>query len=282
MVMLKIMLSIQKIKFGCHAIKTISILCLLLLVSCGDRKPDRLISSQIPSQKAAINQSSEQKAWTPIFITDYPPSYPLDLLTTGSYFHGNEVQAQSGEQWLGLFSTEKGFELLPTKINVNTVRDYVLDTDETKKTGKEIILDKKYTPVFLVKGSIPLKPGIVKTVFLGNAKFSPNSPPLSVALNLESGNIYQISLKERRNPETTYHALLVSSSKDGISQEISSCCSDNSPTLLWAGDLDRDGKLDLLIDISNHYHVSTLTLFLSSTNQNKLLEPVAQFKTTGC
>ncbi|NHC33890.1 hypothetical protein [Scytonema millei] len=276
------MLVIQKIKFGCHAIKTISILCLLLLVSCGDREPDASISSQPPQQESAMSQSSEQKAQTPIFITDYPPSYPLDLLTTGSYFHGNEVQAQSGEQWLGLFSTAQGFELLPTKITVNTVRDYVLDIDETKKTGKEILVDGKNTPIFLVKGSIPLKPGIVKTVFSGNAKFSPNSPPLSVALNLESGNIYQISVKERQNPETIYHALLVYSGKDSIFQEISSCCDDGSTTLLWAGDLDRDGKLDLLIDISNHYHVSLLTLFLSSTNQNKLLEPVGQFKTTGC
>ncbi|MDV2996494.1 MAG: hypothetical protein N4J56_006148 [Chroococcidiopsis sp. SAG 2025] len=279
--MLKIMLGIQKIKFGCHAIKTISILCLLLLVSCGDREPDASISSQPPQQESAMSQSSEQKAQTPIFITDYPRSYPLKLLKTGK-FHGNEVQAKSGEQWLGLFSTAKGFELLPTKIAVHTVRDYVLDTDETKKTGKEIILDEKYSPVFLVKGSIPLKPGIVKTVFLGNAKFSPNSPPLSVALNHESRNTYQISVKERQNPETIYHALLVYSGKDSIFQEISSCCDDGSTALLWAGDLDRDGKLDLLIDISNHYHVSLLTLFLSSTNQNKLLEPVAQFKTTGC
>lgn len=36
------------------------------------------------------------------------------------------------------------------------------------------------------------------------------------------------------------------------------------PALLWAGDLDRDGKIDLLMDVSGHYASMELRLFLSS------------------
>ena len=39
---------------------------------------------------------------------------------------------------------------------------------------------------------------------------------------------------------------------------------DASPTLLFAGDLDRDGKLDLIFDTTDHYNVRRPTLFLSS------------------
>jgi hypothetical protein len=200
---------------------------------------------------------------------------------TGS-FHGDEVPAKSsGEQWLGLFSTPNGFELLPTKITVNYVHDSIMDRDETIKTGKEVMTDKKLQPIFLIKGSIPLKPGLVKTVFAGKTTFSPNSLPLSFYLEDESGDTYRISIAKRSDRETKYHAILVW--LNDISQEISPCCADNSTELLWAGDLDRDGKLDLLINISNHYNVSIPTLFLSSpAKQNNLVEPVAQFVTTGC
>lgn len=56
-----------------------------------------------------------------------------------------------------------------------------------------------------------------------------------------------------------------------------------NPRLLWAGDLDRDGRLDVLIDLSNHYSVSRPTLFLSApaTGDDKLRK-VAEFVTTGC
>jgi len=36
------------------------------------------------------------------------------------------------------------------------------------------------------------------------------------------------------------------------------------PHVVWAGDLDRDGKLDLLLDLTWHYNVSAPTLYLSS------------------
>ena len=39
---------------------------------------------------------------------------------------------------------------------------------------------------------------------------------------------------------------------------------DASPRLLFAGDIDRDGKLDLIVDTTDHYNKSRPTLFLSS------------------
>lgn len=39
---------------------------------------------------------------------------------------------------------------------------------------------------------------------------------------------------------------------------------DALPHLAWAGDIDRDGRVDLLLDASNHYARTTRRLFLSS------------------
>ena len=48
-----------------------------------------------------------------------------------------------------------------------------------------------------------------------------------------------------------------------------------------AGDVDRDGELDLLIDSSCDYSASGPTLFLSSlAEQSDLLQKAAQFETT--
>ncbi len=51
---------------------------------------------------------------------------------------------------------------------------------------------------------------------------------------------------------------------------------DTHVKLLWAGDLDGDGSLDLLIDTAHKYSYSQPTLFLSSmATGNELLTSVA-------
>ena len=58
---------------------------------------------------------------------------------------------------------------------------------------------------------------------------------------------------------------------------------DASPVLLFAGDLDRDGKLDLIFNTTDHYNVSRPTLFLSSqAKSGELLGEVAHYESVGC
>jgi hypothetical protein len=59
--------------------------------------------------------------------------------------------------------------------------------------------------------------------------------------------------------------------------------SDQHCELFWAGDLDGDGRLDLVMNLSGHYNVSETTLFLSSTRQQgKLVRKAAVFRIVGC
>jgi hypothetical protein len=53
--------------------------------------------------------------------------------------------------------------------------------------------------------------------------------------------------------------------------------------LLWIGDLDGDGKIDLLIDTSNHYNATILTLYLSSeADAGEVVRVVGFHKSVGC
>jgi hypothetical protein len=75
---------------------------------------------------------------------------------------------------------------------------------------------------------------------------------------------------------------------NGSSQVLYSLRGSGEPTeawwyLLWAGDLDRDGKLDLLVTVSDHYNVAEQVLFLSSAaGAGGLVGEVARLRTTGC
>jgi hypothetical protein len=58
---------------------------------------------------------------------------------------------------------------------------------------------------------------------------------------------------------------------------------ENHPSIIWAGDIDSDGNPDFLFNLSNHYNLSHLVLYLSSKAEgNELVHLVAEWSTTGC
>ena len=59
--------------------------------------------------------------------------------------------------------------------------------------------------------------------------------------------------------------------------------SDQAARLVWAGDLDRDGKLDYYLVLSSHYNLAEHTLFLSSRAKlGQIVGAAAVFKLSGC
>lgn len=215
------------------------------------------------------------------------------LLMTGT-FHGDEVVAESGETWLAMVPSGKGYALEKTCIKIEFVKDDIIDEDDAK-TAKKVTIDLRKEPLFLVRGMQHMTPGRVETV---TAK----------SLHLNIGDTLQFKLTNGRN-----YKLTVSCNSDSlksvdhfkecpliltaqtITQDIHHFqiyyppqtkpmfAGDASPAVLWAGDLNTDGALDLLIDISNHYNTSAPTLFLSSTTQtDALVYKAAAFVTSGC
>lgn len=208
------------------------------------------------------------------------------LMQTGEY-HGDEIEARSGEQWLGLYLLEGRSYLVLSTVTVEAAHDPVVDQSPDERTGKSVEVDQPSDPVFLVRGVGELQIGAVTTAFegpreLGNqSKVELKLAERTYALRAEAKEAGPGNYVSRDDAKLIFeHA--------GVSQTLYSLDGEGRETeaywlLLWAGDLDGDDRLDLYVQVSNHYNVSQRKLFLSTrAGRGRLLREVAEFHTTGC
>lgn len=216
---------------------------------------------------------------------------PIQILRTGLW-HGNEVSAESGSEWWGIFPDGKGWTLKKALIEVVMARDSMVDGPD-EKSGKRVTVSEDREPVLLVRGmenSLPGRLDGIREPLEVHALWP--GPPLSLAL--ESGSRpFQLSLFATGTIEEEHSYVRVEDYRLRIRRgsgktlrwqtlhdtfEIS-----GRPRLHWAGDLDRDGVSDLLVDVADHYNEVHLVLFLSSiAKEGELLGKAAEWVTAGC
>jgi hypothetical protein len=217
---------------------------------------------------------------------------PFDLLFATTY-HGNEITAGDGDVYFALVRDDAGWRLVSTPVRVARVEDPVFE-EPGEMTGKEVRVEGA-EPLFLVHGD--LAPGPVETLVAERRSFY-GSP--SFDFELASGRTYRLTVDCPQAPEPTPEAVArrefpaawgelcpVRLHHGASVQELAvlpvNRIHESGGALLWAGDLDRDGRLDVLIDLSYHYNVSVPTLFLSSAaGDGELVAPVAHLETMGC
>src|SRR5688572_29744472 len=115
----------------------------------------------------------------------------IQLLETGE-FHGDQVNAKTGERWLGLFPEGNGYALRQSTISIERVFDVIIDEDEAsgEKTGKKVTVNHRSEPIFLLKGAGMLRPGPVVTVFREQKNLG-NGTTIDLKLN---GSRYQLKV----------------------------------------------------------------------------------------
>jgi hypothetical protein len=215
----------------------------------------------------------------------------IDLVETENNYRKEEVIAKSGEIWLGLFKESGKYYLRESKIKIKP--------EDRPNYGYEdsvtIQFSNKKNPIFLLKNAKKLKTGKVKTLyerpsFEEAEKHGVELKQLGVGfvqkINFNK-TIYTFSVKKGRTDKNRNVLVLVlDNGKRSQIVEFSSFfeTGDNIGNILWAGDLDRDGKLDFYMDYYNYEKGGIGTgLYLSSeAEKGKLVKQVASFGTAGC
>ncbi len=215
----------------------------------------------------------------------------VDILRVGS-FHGNEVTAKSGEEWFGMFTAADGFELRKVRIRVDSESDPLSDQG-TARTGRRVSVESG-SPLFLVRGIPGMKQGPVRTMIAKPRFFYPGERA-SFQVAKDKGVALTAYGNVDRPPDSqpgatriyAYRLVLTVSPWFEENQQdivnLHGLSEDSPPQVIWAGDLDRDGRLDILAEIGNHYNVTDMALFLSSAAAGgRLVRLIARFRTVGC
>jgi hypothetical protein len=208
----------------------------------------------------------------------------LRMLKVGT-FHGDEVTARTGEHWLALTKVGHAFRLKPVVLEIDRVHDEIVDENEHQRSGKNVEIRPELDALALVRGAglvagpvitagenIAIDGSTEKPLALGAAHYTlalhcQPTPPVDG----QQQERCELSISEGHN---TRKLAAFTSYKEHGHREFAG---ERVPTVLWAGDMDHDGRLDLLIDTTNHYNVEVISLFLSSQAR----KPV-HFTASGC
>ncbi len=183
-------------------------------------------------------------------------------------FYAEFVSAKAGEVWLGLYQVGDEYELRSSTLVVSK-RDALMGVGRN-----EVQTDQPTEPLFLVRGLEELRPGKVETIIPKGEFLYPGQ-----RTSFRSGGIYY-SLGAAGEATDRYlysiviekYKLILSSSQLKRSQtllEFDIALDNAVPGVLWAGDLDRDGKVDLFMEQNRHYAYIDYGLFLSSAAKDE-------------
>jgi hypothetical protein len=210
------------------------------------------------------------------------------ILPTGS-LHGDEVPHDAAGDWFALVSEVTGVSLRPVSVSLLPEQD-MMDRDG-EETGRRVEVSPPLDPIVLVRG-LPSFTGHVTTALIGQS--IDVGPGVEARLNNVSSRLWlrcsegpavqgerqqrcalTLQSDSRRQTLFTYTAWIRRA--EGIWP------AERPPLVLWAGDLDLDGNLDILLDTSEHWNVTDTRLFLSSAaGGDQLVSDVAGFRSTGC
>ncbi|WP_162255253.1 MULTISPECIES: hypothetical protein [unclassified Lysobacter] len=214
-------------------------------------------------------------------------------------FHGDEPVARDGETWLALRASAESASLTPTRLRVQASEDPILDAPG-QTSGRRVSSALEPDPdaegaqvVAYLRGGA-LAAGAVSPARILERSQGVAPPGYRIDLAGRDHRIRTQCTPKRGSQAYARDCAVVLVAPDGAEQvlmrvegrreaDLLLLGDDASPELLFAGDLDRDGRLDLIFDVSDHYNVTRPTLFLSSqARDGELLHAVSTYESVGC
>jgi hypothetical protein len=195
-----------------------------------------------------------------------------DVAFANASYHGNEMPFKTGDEFLAF--NESG-ALAPVRIRVTREHDPIVD-QERENTGKHVALKgfDEYTLILRGKALHPGKVAMATPDYLEPAM----DKKLTITLGGTKSHVFYRCTK-------TDCAFMLET--DGVAQRLFSIEKDMllevNHIINFAGDLDHDGRLDLVMNASRHWNETRPTLFLStSAKSGQLVGRAAEISMTGC
>lgn len=221
--------------------------------------------------------------------------FPVDSLLNVrilplSTFHPEEIDSSYlNKSWLSLYKEGTTYTLSKAKVQFKRVNDPFVD-NQNENTGWEIISNTNSSTILLIeqlpylneKEVIDIK--IPSKIYPGDTtEFKYLDKPYKI---WAKGN--QAKMFRNSEEKHIWNYELYISTKIGdrfINNLLVSVPSfdDAMIEILFAGDIDDDGILDLIIETSSHYNSMSPTLYLSKPSpKEKIVIPVGIHTSTGC
>lgn len=204
----------------------------------------------------------------------------IELLDIGDYYTDQGPLRASGEKWLGLDVGRSSLDECQIKVKTS-------NQGEGTQEMHHVSVDPPIEPLFLVRG-VELSAGAVITLFAGNwEKSLDEKSPLNFRLGTASYELKVVRSEDTATCEEglplNARLLLTSGENRQVLYSLVDCGGGAAWHVLWAGDLDRDGRLDLFVNVSPGDYGGSRKLFLSSKAQKgRLVKEVAELVSYGC
>lgn len=221
------------------------------------------------------------------------PDAELIHFLDDSIFRRSDVVAKNGDRWFVVTKTNS-FLLSEHRAKVKHLNSVSLPGEE--KDALLTFSSLSTTPLFAIRGVRTLKPGPINTLYFGRNWATDNfddedDSEISTGFRREftfGEKTYLLRTSTGVTKDGTKLAVLLLES-NGVKQilwqayHVPSDDRDILGSLLWAGDIDRDGGLDLYFQEFNEKGFTGTYLFLSSfADKEELVKIAADFGMPGC
>lgn len=202
----------------------------------------------------------------------------IELLKRGE-FRCQDIPAKTGEEWLCIYEGEDD-----STFHVATCTTLVREVGSPHPCVAQVLEAVNAAPIFFIRGAhfveVGEVQGVIETAQLqdkpGNTSSFRRSGQVSLALPDQGA--YELALRRPRSEEGPCHLVLRQGQNEQVLESADECGGFTPDgyglvhinhayviDLVWAGDLDHDGRLDLVIGAFSMWQAGTLTLYLSSS-----------------